>query len=120
MTVKILSQTQKDSILFLYREKKQNQKQLATVHKVSQRTIHRVLVEAGLATPVARIKGEAYQAMQLLKKYALSVEDLAQLLASVKMQGLLQATQANASKKSPTGHNGKQCLLTLPIPLETA
>lgn len=77
MTVKCLTQTQKDIIVLWYQKKIYNQKELAKHYNTSERTINRVLIEAGLATPVARIKGEAYQVMQVLKKYNIhSANDL--------------------------------------------
>jgi hypothetical protein len=69
MSVKCLNEAQKNFITLAYKSKHKTQKELAVYMEVSERTINRVLVEAGLATPVARIKGEAYQIMQLLKKY---------------------------------------------------
>ncbi len=83
MSVKCLTQTQKDMIVHWYQKKIYNQKELAKNYNTSERTINRVLIEAGLATPVARIKGEAYQVMQVLKKYNIhSANDLdAQLSA---------------------------------------
>ena len=72
MTVKCLTQAQKDLIVHWYQKKIYNQKELAKNYNTSERTINRVLVEYGLATPVARIKGEAYQVMQVLKKYGIT------------------------------------------------
>ena len=83
MSVKCLNETQKNFVIKAYQAKHKSQKELAEYLKVSERTINRVLIEAGLATPVARIKGEAYQVMQVLKKYNIhSANDLdAQLSA---------------------------------------
>lgn len=69
MTVKILGELAKQSISHLYQQKRMSQKELAEYYCVSERTINRVLNEAGLATAVPRIQGEAYQVMQLLKEY---------------------------------------------------
>ena len=41
----------------LRKENNMTQKELAENYNTSERTINRVLVEYGLATPVARIKG---------------------------------------------------------------
>ena len=77
MTVKCLTKAQKDLIAHWYKNKIYSQKELAQKMATSERTINRVLVEYGLATPVARIKGEAYQVMQVLKKYNIqSANDL--------------------------------------------
>jgi len=69
MSVNCLNETQKNFVIKAYQAKHKSQKELAKYLEVSERTINRVLIEAGLATPVARIKGEAYHIMQLLKKY---------------------------------------------------
>ena len=42
-----------------------------------------MFIAAGIATPVARIKGEAYQVMQLLKKYNLNYSTLKTLLENL-------------------------------------
>ena len=80
MTVRCLTQPCKNQILDLYKRKLMNQKELADWFNVSPRTINRVLIEAGEATPVERIRGEAYQVMQLLKKHALDYQKLIILL----------------------------------------
>ena len=78
-----LTQPQKDSIVTLYQNKTMTQKQLAHRFNVSERTINRVFIAAGIATPVARIKGEAYHVMQLLKKYNVDLAMLKTILAGV-------------------------------------
>ena len=78
-----LTQPQKDSIVTLYQNKTMTQKQLAYCFNVSERTINRVFIAAGIATPVARIKGEAYQVMQLLKKYNVNLSTLKTLLENI-------------------------------------
>lgn len=80
MTVRCLTQPSKNQILDLYKRKLMNQKELAEYFNVSERTINRVFIEAGVATPVERIKGEAYQVMQLLKKHAVDLQKLSMLL----------------------------------------
>ena len=84
MSVKCLTKAQKDLIVFWYKNKMFNQKELAERSLTSERTINRVLIEAGLATPVARIKGEAYHVMQLLKKHGLDLNSLKTVLESRK------------------------------------
>lgn len=81
--VKCLTYEQKISLITLYKLKARTQKELSKEYGVSERTINRVLIEAGIATPVARIKGEAYQAMQLLKKYNMSVSMLRSALRTL-------------------------------------
>lgn len=80
MTVKCITKAQKDLIVFWYQNKVCNQKELAMRCNVSERTINRVLTEAGLATPIARIKGEAYQVMKMLKQYGMDMHGLKRLL----------------------------------------
>lgn len=72
MAVKCLTDVQKKFVALAYQNKHKTQKELAEYLNTSERTINRTLEELGLATPVARIKGEAYQVMQLLKKYNIS------------------------------------------------
>ena len=83
MSVQCLEQPQKDLIISLYQNKVMNQKDLAVSFNVSQRTINRIFIEAGIATPVARIKGEAYHVMQLLKKYNVNLSTLKTLLENI-------------------------------------
>ena len=83
MGIPCLEQMQKDSIITMYQNKVMTQKQLAKRFNVSERTINRVFIEAGIATPVARIKGEAYQVMQLLKKYSVNYSTLKTLLENI-------------------------------------
>lgn len=80
MSVKCITKAQKDLIVFWYQNKMFNQKELAEKCQTSERTINRVLIEYGLATPVARIKGEAYHVMQLLKKHSLDLNGLKKML----------------------------------------
>lgn len=83
MTVKCLPENQKALIAEWYQKKIYTQKELAKHYDVSERTIHRILEEKGLATPVARIKGEAYQLVKLVRSYGLTNADLEQLLKTV-------------------------------------
>lgn len=80
MTVSCLNPIQKQIVIDYYSNKSYSQAELARQYHVSERTIHRVLVEAGLATPVARIQGEAYAVMQFLKENDLDLAKLKQLL----------------------------------------
>lgn len=94
MSVKCLSPDVKLSIVSNYRVKTLNQKQLAKLWGVSERTINRILNEAGVATAVPRIQGEAYQAMQILKKHNISVESLDNVLTEY-LYGTYEAQSAN-------------------------
>lgn len=80
MSVKCLTPAQKEMIAFWYTRKLWNITELALKCGVSPRTINRVLIEKGLATPVARLKGEAHQVMKLLEKYGMSHGSLKFLL----------------------------------------
>ena len=91
MAVKCLTEHQKKYIIFFYQKKNYQLKQLAEQFDVSPRTINRVLIEAGIATPVARIKGEAYHVMQLLKKHGLDRQSLEAMLEKVTSQETVNA-----------------------------
>lgn len=80
MPVQCLTPNQKQLIVAWYKDKILCQKELAAKFGTSERTIHRVLVEHGLATPVARIKGEAWQVMQLLKAHGIDCPTLQRIL----------------------------------------
>lgn len=80
MPVKCLTKTQKTYIIYYFHKKSATNKQLAEQFEVSPRTINRVLVEAGLATTVQRIKGEAYHVMKLLEKHGLDLRSLKKML----------------------------------------
>ena len=82
MTVKILNGVQKDTIERWYDQKIANQLELSKHFNVSERTINGVLEERGLATPVARLQGEAYQVMALLREYGLDYAQLKERLST--------------------------------------
>jgi AraC-like DNA-binding protein len=80
VTVKCLTEAQKDAAVAYYKSNVLNLKEIAQCFGTSPRTISRVLQERGLATPVPRLKGEAYQAVQLMKEYDLSIPGLKTVL----------------------------------------
>lgn len=80
MTVKSLSAEKKQEIVAHYKAKTMTLKQMSVIYFRSARTIGRVIEEAGLATPVPRLKGEAYRAIKLLQQHNLSVDQLEKLL----------------------------------------
>lgn len=94
MTVKCLFDEIKLAIVSNYKAKTMTQNQLARWAGVSERTINRVLNEAGVATAVPRIQGEAYTAMQILKKHNISVESLDNVLTEY-LYGTSQQQSAN-------------------------
>lgn len=98
MTVKSLKHAEKDSICLAYRAKTLTIKELASYFNTSSRTIGRVLEERGLATPVPRLKGEAYQVMQLLKEHNL---DIAQLKDMIEHPSLTRERVQAYLNKSP-------------------
>ena len=81
MTVQCLTNLQKNVIVVQYIQKNYNLKELAKQYHTSERTINRVLIEVGVATPVARIQGEAYTVMQLLKEHGVDLPRLKQMLS---------------------------------------
>lgn len=86
MAIRCLTQHQKQYIIYFYQKKNYTQKHLAEQFEVSPRTINRVLIEAGIATPVARIKGEAYHVMKLLEKHGLDLNSLRSMLEGFNVQ----------------------------------
>ena len=82
MTVKSLTNTKNTAIIEVYKSKTMNQKELATEFNTSERTINRVLIEAGLLTPVAQLKADAYNVMQVLKKHGIDPSKFEQTLAT--------------------------------------
>jgi DNA-binding XRE family transcriptional regulator len=58
-----------------------NQKMIAQRVNISERSVKRILDEAGLATAVPLIKGEARQTMYLLKAYEVNMAQLHEMLA---------------------------------------
>lgn len=76
MTVKCFTEHIKDQICLAYAHKTMKQWELAKHFETSPRTIGRVLEDRGLATPVPRLKGEAYMTMQILAEYGLTPETL--------------------------------------------
>lgn len=74
-TVKCLSKDIKDYIVSDYRNKVSVTK-IADEWCTSTRTIGRVLVERGLALPVARLQREAARVMRMMKIYDISPERL--------------------------------------------
>ena len=80
MAIKCLTPEEKKDIAELYSNKTMIRKELAQAYLVSERTINRVLIEAGLATPVERKNGEAHQVMLLMKKYGFDIKALEELM----------------------------------------
>lgn len=79
MTVKCLSAEQQRAVVYLY-QTGMTQKRLSEEFLVSERTIHRVLIDAGLFTPTERIQAEAAGVMRLLRKYNVRPEHLERIL----------------------------------------
>ena len=80
MAIKCLTPEEKKDIAELYNNKTMIRKELAQAYLVSERTINRVLIEAGLSTPVERKNGEAHQVMLLMKKYGFDIKALEELM----------------------------------------
>lgn len=84
MTVRCLSKEQKETMIGFYTAKLYNQLELAKLFKTSERTVNRVLVEAGIATAIPRLKGEAYTAIKLMEKHQVPIYDLEAMLVLAK------------------------------------
>ena len=80
MTVKCLTTTEKQSVCFYYKAGTEL-KDIAIIFLVSPRTINRVLIEGGLATPVQRSSADYKRFQQLLAKHNLTVEQLDLILS---------------------------------------
>jgi len=80
MTVKCVNQLHQDAIVKFYNRGNWPIVGLASRFCTSPRTIGRILEERGLATPAPRLKGEAYNIMQLLKKHNLSYDGLENMI----------------------------------------
>ena len=83
MTVKCITNEEKNDIVFLYSVRHYLQQDIATRVGTSARTVNRVLNERGLLTTVPRIKAEAYNVMQVLKHYDLDAQELKVLLTNI-------------------------------------
>lgn len=82
MTVKCFAEITKDQICLAYSHKTMCLSELARHFTTSTRTIGRVLEERGLATPVPRLKGEAYALMKLMLQYSMTVDQLKTILTA--------------------------------------
>lgn len=124
MTVKILHQSEKDTIISRYQSKQWTQKDLAFAFRVSERTINRVLNEAGIATAVPRIKGEAYRALKTLEKHNILVDDLDARLSqpTLSKHSVLEYLINCPAKElveivdRAIGANARRAIQTAPIP----
>lgn len=79
MTVKCLTDLQKEIAIRMY-ESEQQIKDIAAYLDTSERTVGRVLVEAGLSTPTQRVSEEASHVMKLLAKYKVNPKELESIL----------------------------------------
>lgn len=138
-----LTQAQKDAVITIYKAKTKSITEMAKLLNVSTRTIGRVITEAGLALPVQRLQGEAAQVMRLLYQHKISLQQLEELIGARDCIKQVQAAidnfngmkvsatntchavgqalefQKKASRKSPSGHTGKQTMLPLPgLPMD--
>ena len=118
MTVKKLTQAQKEAVVTIYTSKikPRTVTEIAGFLGVSTRTIGRVLDEHAVAGPKAQESIETKKIMALLYKHKIDYTELQSLLENIPQDTLVLLTQTKRSKKSPTGHNGKQTLLPLNLP----
>lgn len=84
MKVLCLGSSIKDQICLAYKAKTLTLGELAKHFNTSSRTIGRVLEERGLATPVPRLKGEAYMVMKVLQERNIAPENLEAILNAPK------------------------------------
>lgn len=82
MTVRTLTKSQKDSLVSDYKNKNRTIVDLGYNYRISPRTVARVLDEYDVPTPMPRVRGEAYRAMQLLKKHGMTVDQLESMMAA--------------------------------------
>ena len=75
-----LNQEQKEDIGRLYETGEWHQKTLADMYLVSERTIGRVLREAGVLVSLPRVQESEFEMVQLLKKYRVNVIGLRMML----------------------------------------
>lgn len=99
MAIICLDEFQKDLIVRWY-SNKISIVEIADLMKVSPRTIGRVLVERGFATPVPRLQEEAAGVMKLLKKYNVDPRDLEGILQR-RNQYLANLPRESAFKRIP-------------------
>lgn len=114
MTVKILTQAQKDAVVTIFNAKTRTQKEIAGFLRCSERTINRVLNEAGVAPVKETMTASAKRVMTLLYENKITVEQLEKIVTAISTANkILTATQTVLSNKSPVAHNGKQYMLPL-------
>jgi len=77
-----LTALQRKNIVYQYQSKQFNIRQLSGMYGVSQRTIGRVIVAAGLSLPVERLQGEAKLVMEILHKHKVTSLILNKLLTN--------------------------------------
>lgn len=118
MTVMKLTAAQKAAVVVIYTSniRPSSMQHLAAILCVSTRTIGRVIEEAGVIASKKVHTGEAAAVMRLLYKHKMTVDQLENLLGTLPTKTVELLTQTKRSKKSPTGHNGKQTLLLLTLP----
>jgi methylaspartate ammonia-lyase len=118
MTVRKLTDAQKAAVVTIYTSniRPSSIQHLAAVLGVSTRTIGRVIEEAGVTASKKLHVGEAADVMRLLYKHKITIDQLESLLSHIPVDTIKLLTQKKASRKSPTGHNGKQTLLPLNLP----
>lgn len=103
MTVKTLNDVEKATICRLFQAKERNQKELAADFQTSARTINRVLNEAGLATAVPRLKGEAYRAVQTLKAWGITPDQLQNILSTLEDAHLIKVVDGQVLVNNAPG-----------------
>lgn len=98
MTVSKLTEAQKQMVRVNYTSKSMNITKMAIVLGVSTRTIGRVLEELDLPSPVPRLRGEAYNVIQTLKKFGVEPKELTGIITLYKNGPTREQIVAEAMK----------------------
>lgn len=107
ITVKCVSETVKDQIVYHYKTRQYQNKEIAEAFSVSPRTVNRVLEERGLATPVARLKGEAYRIMKAIESADLTADQVLRALGEYKNRPVVPGELVNLfAKHAGINQNG--------------
>ena len=80
MTVKCLSQDQKEHVIHLYCHGEFPVSTIAGYYGVSHRTINRVLNEFEVPTPQERAEGDLYHLRNLMRKHNMTPNDVEELI----------------------------------------
>lgn len=89
MTVKVLTDAQKSTVVTIYQAKTKSIKELASYLNTSSRTIVRVLNESGYLTEAQLAVEQANKAAEVLRTWGISAHQLNGFLSELEDRGLL-------------------------------